>query len=71
MIGTSKALEDIRKARGWSTNQLKKELEVRKRIIEFMVKQNIKDSKSVSNIIHTFQVNPRKILERIDSVVVE
>jgi len=66
MIGNSKALEDIKTARGWSTAQLQNELEQRKKVLEFMVKQNIKDAKSVSNIIHTYQANPKKILEKMN-----
>ena len=65
-IGNSKALEDIKISRGWSTADLKNELQQRKRIIEFMVKNDIKDAKSVTNIIHTYQVDPQKILERIN-----
>jgi len=69
MIGNSKALEDIRTARGWSSARLQCELEQRKKILEFMVKQNIKDAKSVSNIIHTYQTNPKKILEKMNIAI--
>jgi flagellar protein FlaI len=65
MVGASKALEDIRKQRGWSVRELNEELERRKRVLEFMVKYNIRDFKSVSNIIHTYQNKPDKVMKMI------
>ncbi|MEM2586538.1 MAG: ATPase, T2SS/T4P/T4SS family, partial [Archaeoglobaceae archaeon] len=65
MVGTSKALEDIRKHRGWSVKELNDELERRKRVLEFMAVHNIRDFRSVSNIIHTYQSKPAKILKEI------
>ncbi len=66
VIGNSKSLEDIRKTRGWSNAQLEEELKKRRQIIEFMVEQNLNDSKNVSDIIHAYQVNPEKILEKMN-----
>ncbi|RLI77625.1 secretion system protein E, partial [Archaeoglobales archaeon] len=66
MIGTSKALEEIRKQRGWSGKELREELERRKKVLEFIVKHNIRDFKNVSNIIHTYQSKPQKVLELIE-----
>jgi flagellar protein FlaI len=65
MVGTSKALEEIRRQRGWSVRELNEELERRRRVLEFMLNHNIRDFKKVSNIIHTYQTKPDKILEAI------
>jgi flagellar protein FlaI len=65
MVGTSKALEDIRKHRGWSMSELNEELERRKKVLEFMVANNIRDFRNVSNIIHTYQTKPAKILQEM------
>ncbi len=65
MVGTSKALEEIRRQRGWSVRELNEELERRRRVLEFMLERNIRDFKSVSNIIHTYQTKPDKVLEAI------
>jgi flagellar protein FlaI len=65
MVGTSKALEDIRKHRGWSVKELNEELERRRRVLEFMVSHNVRDFRSVSNIIHTYQNKPSKVLKEI------
>ncbi|MFO7967486.1 MAG: type II/IV secretion system ATPase subunit [Archaeoglobaceae archaeon] len=66
VMGNSKSMEDIRKTRGWSSAQLEEELENRRKIIEFMVEQNLNDSNSVSNIVHAYQVNPKKILKKMN-----
>ena len=65
MVGTSKALEDIRRQRGWSIKELNEELERRRRVLEFMLEHNIRDFKRVSNIIHTYQTKPDKVMEAI------
>ncbi|RLI84407.1 MAG: secretion system protein E, partial [Archaeoglobales archaeon] len=69
MIGTSKALEDIRRTRGWSNAELLQELERRKAVIEFMIEHNIRDFKSVSNVIHAYQTKPEKVLEKMGIAV--
>jgi len=63
MVGTSKALEDIRKHRGWSMSELNEELERRKKVLEFMVANNIRDFRNVSNAIHAYQVNPERAMK--------
>ena len=66
MIGHSKALEEIRKSRGWSQSELQEELERRRLILEFMVEKNIRDFRDVSNIIHTYQTKSEKVLKKIE-----
>ncbi|MEM2120399.1 MAG: type II/IV secretion system ATPase subunit [Archaeoglobaceae archaeon] len=63
MVGTSKALEDIRKHRGWSIRELNEELERRKKILEFMVQNNVRDFRNVSNIIHAYQIGPERAMK--------
>ncbi|ADB57785.1 type II/IV secretion system ATPase subunit [Archaeoglobus profundus] len=65
LVGSSKVLEDIRMHRGWSRSELEEELERRKAILEFMVEHNIRDFRSVSDIIHTYQTNPEKVLRKV------
>jgi flagellar protein FlaI len=62
LIGTSKALEDIRRKRGWKMAELQRELERRKSILEFMASNNITSFKDVSNIIHAYQADPEKAM---------
>jgi flagellar protein FlaI len=65
MIGASKALEDIKRARGWSTRDLQEEFERRKNILEFMADNNITSFKEVSNIIYTYQIDPYKAVKML------
>ncbi len=57
---------EIRVSRGWNRRELEEELERRKAVLEFMVEHNIRDFKEVSNIIHTYQSKPEKVLERME-----
>lgn len=65
MVGTSKALEDIRRQRGWSIKELNEELERRRRVLEFMLSNGIRAFKDVSAVIHTYQVNPERAMKRL------
>ena len=66
MVGTSKALEDIRRHRGWSVKELNEELERRKRVLEFMVNHNVRDFRSVTSVIHAYQISPEKAMKHLD-----
>ncbi|MEM4616965.1 MAG: ATPase, T2SS/T4P/T4SS family, partial [Archaeoglobaceae archaeon] len=66
MVGTSKALEEIRKHRGWSVKELSEELLRRRKVLEFMVSHNIRDFRSVSNVIHTYQISPERAMKLLD-----
>ncbi|MCS7130649.1 MAG: type II/IV secretion system ATPase subunit [Archaeoglobaceae archaeon] len=63
MVGTSKALEEIRRHRGWSVKELTEELERRKKVLEFMVGHNIRDFRNVTNVIHAYQISPEKAMK--------
>jgi flagellar protein FlaI len=63
MVGASKALEDIRKQRGWSVRELNEELERRKRVLEFMISKGYRNFRDVSQIIHAYQVNPERAMK--------
>jgi flagellar protein FlaI len=63
MVGASKALEDIRRQRGWSVRELNEELERRKRVLEFMASNGIRNFREVSHVIHTYQVSPERAMK--------
>ncbi|AEA47659.1 type II/IV secretion system ATPase subunit [Archaeoglobus veneficus] len=62
MVGASKALEDIRKNRGWSVRELQEELERRRQILEYMAENNIMAFKDVANVIYTYQADPDRAM---------
>jgi len=66
-VGMSHALEEIRKRRAWSPQQLKEQLKQRQFVLEYMVKNDISAFNDVATIIYAFQANPAKVLTRIES----
>ncbi|MDY6930975.1 MAG: type II/IV secretion system ATPase subunit [Halobacteriota archaeon] len=66
-VGMSHALEEIRKRRAWSSQQLKEQLKQRQFVLEYMVQNDITVFEDVATIIYAFQANPEKVLKRIES----
>ncbi|MDK2795946.1 MAG: archaeal flagellar protein FlaI, partial [Archaeoglobaceae archaeon] len=54
------------KHRGWSLKELSEELERRRRVLEFMVSHNLRDFRSVTNVIHAYQISPEKAMKLLD-----
>ncbi len=69
MVGTSKALEDIRKMRGWSMRELEKELRRRMFILDFMVENDITDFKRVSSVVYAYQADPNEAFKVLDEIL--
>ncbi len=63
--GESKALQDIRIRRGWVQADVNRELVNRRRVLEYMVDNEIKDFKEISDIINAYQATPDKLLARL------
>jgi flagellar protein FlaI len=64
-VGISQALEEIKRRRAWTQKELQRQLEYRRRLLEYLVDKNITDFKSVSSMIHLFQVQQDKALRII------
>ncbi len=65
MIGSSKALEEIKTERGWSKKDLNEELNRRMFLLEKLVENNITEFGEVSRIIRLYQSNPQKALSEV------
>jgi len=63
--GPSKVLEDIMNSRGWSREQLKKELDNRRAVLQYMVDKDISDYRDVSLIIRMYASDPEKVISTI------
>jgi len=59
---SSKILEDIAKFNAWSSEKLRDELEVRKKLLELMAESAVAPEEFIS-AIRTYQVNPKKVKE--------
>jgi len=64
-VGESKALNEIKVQRGWSSEDLRGELLNRQKILEFMVNNTITDFDAISTIIHEYSVTPEKVLKKL------
>ncbi len=64
-VGISKALEDIRVRRAWSTAELREQLEGRRKVLDHMVQKDIKDYRAVAKIIRAYMANQDKTLEKL------
>lgn len=64
--GESKALMDIRMRRGWASSKVDQELRNRKRILEYMVKNNYTNFKEISDTINAYQSTPEKLLKKLN-----
>ncbi|AIY89225.1 ATPase, T2SS/T4P/T4SS family [Geoglobus acetivorans] len=67
MVGSSKALEELRIMRNWSRKELEQELKRREAVLKYMLDKNIRDFKEVARIIQTYQVDPDKVMELVES----
>jgi len=65
MVGNSKALEDIKTHRGWTTKELEFEMDRRRKILEFLAEKDIMDYKRVSGVVHAYQNKPDKVLKQL------
>lgn len=61
--GSSKVLDDIMNSRGWSREQLKKELENRKALLQYMADNDISDYRDVSLIIQRYATDPESVMK--------
>ena len=63
--GSSNVLDDIMIRRGWSKEQIIKELENRKAVLQYMVDMDINDYRDVSVIIRRFADSPEEVMDLI------
>jgi flagellar protein FlaI len=64
--GGSKILQKIKMQYGWDDEQLKKELEIRKKILKWMMKNKLRSYEDVGRIISEYKKDPKAIINRID-----
>jgi flagellar protein FlaI len=64
--GGSKILQKIKMQYGWNDEQLKKELELRKKILKWMMKNNLRSYEDVGKIVSEYKKDPKAVLNRID-----
>jgi flagellar protein FlaI len=63
--GRSQIYADIAEKRGWTRDQLESEISTRKKILEAMQKQDIKDYISVASLLHSYNIDAKKVIANI------
>jgi flagellar protein FlaI len=63
--GSSKVLEYIMNSRGWGMDQLRKDMENRMTVLQYMVDNDIGDYRDFSSVIQMYATDPEKILELV------
>ncbi|MDI6820512.1 MAG: ATPase, T2SS/T4P/T4SS family [Candidatus Hodarchaeaceae archaeon] len=66
-IGNSQVLLEIARERGWSAIELERELKNRRRVLEYLAKNNMRRIGEVSAIIRQYYFDPAKVMEQIKS----
>lgn len=64
-IRESHVLDEIKTKRGWNKKQLDMTLNRRKKVLQYMIDNNITDYNSVVGIIKEFQINQERLLDRL------
>ena len=67
--GNSLALEKISKFKGITVEQAWEEIARRKSVLEWMLKNGIKDYEKVSALINEYYKNPEKVLSKVDQKI--
>ncbi|MDY6864719.1 MAG: ATPase, T2SS/T4P/T4SS family [Halobacteriota archaeon] len=65
-VGESQILREIMSNRGWNTIQLNNELKNREKVLQYMIKKDLRDYRKIAPIIKRYFMNPEKVLEEIE-----
>jgi len=66
--GRSQIYSEITEKRGWNREQLELEVSTRKKVLEAMRDQGIRDYISVASILHTYSINKPSVLENLSDL---
>jgi flagellar protein FlaI len=66
--GRSQVYSDIAEKRGWTREQLESEIQLRKKVLNEMKKQNIRDYISVATLFHAYSIDAANVLAHINDL---
>ncbi len=64
-VGESRILAEIAQRRAWSKKEIQQEITHRQRVLEYMVRGNIRDFHQVAAIIQAYAVKPERVLDKL------
>lgn len=66
-VGDSHTLQEIMHVRGWDSNQLRHEIDSRRKILAYMHEKNIRNYVQVSIVVQAYQSHPKMVMEAIEN----
>jgi flagellar protein FlaI len=63
----SNVLDRIKRARDWTTEELEENLEERRKVLNYLLENNITDVKEVTRTIQVYMTNPKKTMRQIEN----
>lgn len=64
-VGDSQVLAEIMRTRGWSTLKLRRELENRQKVLEYLAAKDIRNINEVARVIRRYHYEPEKVMKQI------
>ncbi|GGL59114.1 type II/IV secretion system ATPase subunit [Halocalculus aciditolerans] len=61
----SQVLSDIQDERGWSRSELLRELQNRKRVLRYLVDQDVTDYRRFTALVNEYYAHPERVVERV------
>ena len=65
-LNASKMLQSIKIQYGWNNEQFKQEIENRKNILKWMMKNNLRTYEDVGRIVAEYTKEPENLLKRVN-----
>jgi flagellar protein FlaI len=64
-VGDSDVLTDIARERGWTDDELDAEFDARRRILQYLVDEDIREYEAVATAVQTYARSPDEVLEAV------
>ncbi len=61
----SNVLDEIQDERGWSRSELLRELKNRKRVLQYLVEQDVTDYRRFTALVNEYYAQPERVVERV------
>lgn len=69
--GTSRVLDDIRRSRGWTKEELDNNLEEREKILQYLLNSEIRGYRAVTRVLQTYMIDPDRIIRGLEEGTLE
>ncbi|WP_254831013.1 type II/IV secretion system ATPase subunit [Haloglomus salinum] len=66
-VGESDVMAQVADERGWTDAELRREIDRREAVLEFLVEEDITDYRDVASVIHLYQKDPDYVLDQVRS----